>query len=319
MAIILIGLARGCVFRPMTNHPGSYFNHGKNGIWLGIECVNEAHSEDEIKALADDFKRRQIVNVYVYVSYLRQNGEFGQTFGYAKDFLKAIKSANPDLKVLAWIGLPLAPGAWVDLSNVATRDRITDFTAHLVHDIGFDGIHLDAELMSDGDPNVIRLFDQTRQAIDARGTKPILSTVAHAIWPVLPEAQLSARFGPQFWSGDYFRLVARHVDQIAVMTYDSGMQSSFLYRQWLRFQVMNISRALENERVELLFGVPTSEEYSGTHHPPSENIVNALPALIEGLNDLDARPAVVTGIAIYPHWETDPAEWKVYESLWLGK
>jgi hypothetical protein len=162
--------------------------------------------------------------------------------------------------------------------------------------------------MMDGDQNVIRLFDETRQAIDAKGTKPILSTVAHAIWLVLPEAQLSARFGPLFWSGDYFRLVARHVDQIAVMTYDSGLQTSFLYRQWMRFQVMNISRALDNEKVELLFGIPTSEEYSSTHYPPAENINNGLSAVIDGLNDLDARPNVVTGIAIYPHWETDSAE-----------
>jgi hypothetical protein len=82
---------------------------------------------------------------------------------------------------------------------------------------------------------------------------------------------------------------------------------------------MNISRALENEHVELFFGLPTSEEYSATHYPPAENITNGLPGLIDGLNDLDARPGFVTGIAIYPHWETDSAEWKVYESLWLGK
>lgn len=319
MFIGLIGLARGCVFRPMSNYPGSHFNYGKNGIWLGIEWVNETHTEREIKALADDFKRRQIVYVFAYVSYLRQNGEFGQTYAYAKDFLKTIKETNPDLKVLAWIGLPLVPEKYVDLEDAATRRKITDFAAHLIHDIGFTGIHLDAELVRDGDPNVIALFDETRQAIDAKGTKVMLSTVAHPIWPVLPEAQLSARFGPVFWSGDYFRQIARHVDQIAVMSYDSGMQTVFLYRQWMRFQVMNISRALENEHVELLFGIPTSEEYTGTHYPPAENITNGLPALIDGLNDLDARPAIVTGIAIYPHWETDAAEWKLYESLWLGK
>src|SRR6185503_15615739 len=97
-----------------------------------------------------------------------------------------------------------------------------------------------------------------------------------------------ARFGPVFWSGDYFRLVARHVDQIAVMTYDSTMQTTFLYRQWMRFQAMNISRALENERVELFFGLATSEEYSATHYPPAENITNGLPGLIDGLNDFEA-------------------------------
>jgi hypothetical protein len=27
----------------------------------------------------------------------------------------------------------------------------------------------------------------------------------------------------------------------------------------------------------------------------------------------------VTGVAIYPHWETDAAEWAEYDKLWLGR
>jgi hypothetical protein len=32
-----------------------------------------------------------------------------------------------------------------------------------------------------------------------------------------------------------------------------------------------------------------------------------------------ARPAVITGIAIYPYWETSADEWAVYASTWLGR
>ncbi len=31
--------------------------------------------------------------------------------------------------------------------------------------------------------------------------------------------------------------------------------------------------------------------------------------VLDGLNDLDARPYVLTGVAIYPDWETGANEW----------
>jgi hypothetical protein len=33
----------------------------------------------------------------------------------------------------------------------------------------------------------------------------------------------------------------------------------------------------------------------------------------------DTRHRCVTGVAIYPYWETDAAEWSIYDKLWLGK
>lgn len=318
LVLILVGLARGCFFRPATDHPGSYFNHSKNAVWFGVEWLNEQHSPAEISALADDLQNRQIAYLFVYTTYLHKDGRFGDSYQYAGDFLKAVRQAQPDLKVLAWIGLPLkgfSPDATVDLADSVTRKTITDLSAHLIYDIGFDGLHLDPEPVADHDGNLIALLDETRATI---GKKAILSIAARATWPVVPEAGWPDLVGGPLWSGDYYREVARHVDQIAVMSYDSGSGVAALYQQWMRFQVIGISRALENSGVELLFGIPTSEEATGTHHPDAENMASALNGLIAGLNDLEARPTAVTGIAIYPYWETDSAEWGLYESQWLG-
>jgi len=103
------------------------------------------------------------------------------------------------------------------------------------------------------------------------------------------------------------------------MTYDSAMSWAFLYRQWTRFQVIEISRVVEGIDVQLFFGIPTSEEKSWTHWPRAENMSSGLEGIVDGLNDAEARPAAVTGVAIYPYWETDEAEWRVYEELWLDR
>lgn len=67
----------------------------------------------------------------------------------------------------------------------------------------------------------------------------------------------------------------------------------------------------------VLFGIPTSEEQNFTHRPAAENMASGLRGTLDGLNDLAAVPSAVTGVAIYPEWETDAAEWRLYEELWL--
>lgn len=317
--ILTIAMGRGCVFRPATDFPGSHFNRGKNAVWLDVSWVSEPHSNGEIVTLANDLARWQVCYVFAYVSYLHADGEFHSSFPHAAEFIQALKEAQPGLKVLAWIGLPLRQSGdpnrkYADLSNQATRRKVVAFSAYLVHQAGFDGIHLDPEPVLDGDPDVLVLLGEVRQAI---GPEVTLSIAARRIWPLFPDAPWPF-VGRVAWQGDYYREVAHRVDQIAVMAYDSGLPSPYLYRQWTRFQVIEVSRAVESTGAEVLVGVPTSEEETLTHRPSGENMTSGLQGVIDGLNDLDARPSVVTGVAIYPYWETDATEWAVYESLWLG-
>ncbi len=312
VSLILISVLRGCVFRPATAYAGSHFNRGKNAVWLGVEWVNEAHTSAEIAALANDLRQRQIAFIFVYTSYLKSTGEFNQTFAHAGDFIRALKTTAPDLKVLAWIGLPLS---YIKLDDPAIRSKIIKFSADVAKQSSFDGIHYDPELIVDGDINVLALLDETRQAL---GKSSILSIATHKAWPIMTDAPWSRWLGPILWSSNYYREVARRVDQVAVMIYDTGFTSPMLYRQWSRFQVIAISGALDGTGAELFFGIPTSEEETPTHHANAENMASGLQGTIDGLNDLDARPDAVTGLAIYPYWETDQSEWALYESQWLS-
>ncbi len=312
LVLITMALGRACIFRPATDYPGSHFNRGENAAWLGVEWANEAHSAQEITALGSDLNWRQIRYVFVYTSYLRPDGQFNPTFDHLSDSVARLKATNPTLHIQAWIGLPLG---YVDLSDATVRRKIVQFCVDLVRTTGVDGIHLDPEPIPTDEENVLTLLDELRNAL---GSRPALSIATRRIWPVFPEARWPL-IGQVAWRASYYREIARRVDQIAVMTYDSAMPWAPLYRQWVRFQVIEISRAVDGMGVQLFFGVPTSEEKTWRHYPWAENMRSGLEGVIDGLNDAAARPAIVTGVAIYPYWETDEAEWRIYEELWLGR
>lgn len=280
-------------------------------MWLGVEWVNAPHAPEEIATLASMLTKRQIRYVFVYASYLKPDGRFNPTHAYAAEFVQTLKAVNPDLNVQAWIGLPLAH---VALSNALVRKEIALFCVDLVEE-GFDGVHLDPEPIFSNDLNVLALLDEVRSTL---GPEFTLSIATRRIWPIFPTVPWPI-VGRVAWHASYYREVASRVDQIAVMTYDSAMPLACLYRYWTRFQVIEVSRAVGNTGVQLFFGIPTSEETTWTHRPRAENMRSGLKGVIDGLNDAGSYPTAVTGVAIYPYWETDEDEWRVYEELWLGQ
>jgi len=309
--VVLVLVGRWCVFRPSTTHPGGFFNRGTNAVWLGVEWVNEPHTIEEIDALADMLTTQQIHYVFVYASYLKANGRFNPTYAYASEFVQTLKTMQPDLNVQAWVGLPLTR---LDLSDILMRKEIAQFCVDLVQE-GFDGIHLDPEPVFSNDTDVLALLDEVRNAL---GQKFTLSIATRRIWPIFPSVPWPI-VGRVAWHASYYREVASRVDQIVVMTYDSAMPLACLYRQWMRFQVIEVSRAVGDTGVQLFFGIPTSEETTWTHWPYAENMRSGLEGVIDGLNDAGSHQAAVTGVAIYPYWETDENEWRIYEELWLGR
>lgn len=295
---LLVGL-RACVFRPGGDAPGPSFNRGTNAAWLNVEWVNQPHTDTEIDSLADSLVALQIRDVFAYASYLRTGNVFGEGAQHAAAYVARVKAHTPQLRIQAWIGLPLRSiGGTVDLRDPATRDLIADFCRRLIRDAGFAGIHLDPEIVGSGDPDIITLLKAVRVAIG-------------------PAALLSVAV-PVGWSASYLREVAATVDQIAVMSYDSSLPIGVLYAQWLRFVTITTTAALRGWDGNLFIGLPTSEEWTPTHIPAGENIRAAFDGLILGLNDAEAAPGVLTGVAIYPFWETSADEWQVYRTRWLG-
>ncbi len=318
--IVVVVALRACFLRPMTNYPGSHFNRHRNATWLGVEWSMEPHRAEAIAALVANLQAQQITTIYVYVSYLKPTGGFNPTYDHAVEFVSSLKRIAPKLDVQGWLGIPVkAPegyplsSGYVDLNDAQTRTTIVQFSRFVVQTLGFDGVHLDPEPILSADTALLALLDDTRAAI---GPHARLSIAAREITPLLSEADLIINRWFT-WRADYYREVAKRVDQLAVMTYDSHAPLGLWYEQWVRHQVIDITISLHNVQTDVFIGIPTSEELSASHDPAIENMTTGLHGLIAGLNDLDAHPEKITGVAIYPYWETTEEEWATYRSLWL--
>lgn len=315
LLLILLVLCRACMWRPSDHFGGQYFNRGQNAAWLSVDWVNLPKSDTEISTLSDDLTHRQITYIFVFTTYLQSDGTFNQSYAYATEFLTRFRVINPDLKLLAWIGVPLDDADWgyVDLGDSETRQKLIDLCLELF-ELGFDGIHLDPEPINNNNRDVIQLLDNLHQALP---NDEILSIATPRIAPIFPEISWPLDSLPM-WTADYYQQVAQYVDQIVVMTYDSGMPTAWLYRHWVKFQVIEVTQALRDSDVEVLIGISTSAESTNTHHLRAEHMQSGLQGLINGLNDRSTVRSQFTGVAIYPYWETSQADWTVYEDLWLN-
>ncbi len=265
--------------------------------------------ENAVAWLAEGATRRHIRYMYPFATYLRTDGSFSPSYSHAAEFVSAFRRHNQGVYLLAWIGIPLVNDralgiqGTVNLANEATRERIVEFIVELLDEADFDGIHLDVETVRSGDPDYLLLLEEVRAAID---TKQILS-IAGSYW--VPESlnRLPGVEGIK-WNESYYQAVASRVDQIAVMTYDSVMPYSALYRLWLREQVRGIEQCLTGSGVELLFGVSVSREETFTHHPGAENMRNGLAGICAGLAYTEGEP-MANGVAVYAAWEAEASDW----------
>jgi spore germination protein YaaH len=284
----------------------------KIAVWMGVTWSMDRYTDDELRALAENLTRQGVDDAFVYVSYLRADDTFNLTYDRAAEFIQRMRQYAPNIRWFAWIGVPIsitqADGTYQEnrLEDEAIRAQIADFAAYTITDLGFDGVHLNAELILNRDES----FLMTLQAIRAEIPENTpLSTTVHALRPLRPVTSVPYPHVPHHWTPDYLAAVGNEVDQIALMAYDSSLPFPRDYRAWMTYQVTESAAALAEIDTELLIGIPTSEEWTLTHQTQAESLSNALYGILRGF---DSR---VDGIAIYPYWETSSTEWEQIQGL----
>jgi len=284
-----------------------------NGAWISVDWTSNPVDEDAVEQLAAQMSRRDIRYLFPFTTYLKEEGTFNPTYDYAGDFVATFRQFNSEPFLLAWIGLPLENegmlgiNGTVDLADAATRAKIVTLTVSLVEDAGFDGVHLDAETVRSGNQAYLLLLEEVKAVIGDRTL-----SVAGSYWlpPPINGLPVLEKFK---WESDYYREVAARVDQIATMTYDSGMPCPALYRLWMREQVRGIGHSLSESEVELLIGVSVSQEATFTHHPQAENLRSGLAGISAGLSRYTDAGALVDGVAVYAAWEANEVDWRMWE------
>ncbi len=275
---------------------------------MGVTWSMDEYSSEDITQLATTLQSQHVDDVYIYVSYLKAGDFFNPTFDHAQDFVTTFKQTAPDIRVLAWVGIPVSitqPDGTVvknRLESEAIRQQIADFSAFIVTDLGFDGIHLNAELVSNNDK---AFLDTLKLIRDTMPRDAFFSTTTHALRLDHPVTVSPYPMQGHHWNPDYLRQVAQHVDQLALMAYDSGLSFPRDYLDWMTYQVTVSQQTLIDSPVELLIGLPTSEEWTPSHQTQAETLLIALNGIQNGYT------GHVDGIAIYPYWDTDDAEWRL--------
>ncbi len=294
----------------VPDDPGCY--RTTNAAWIAVDWVDQPPDQPAIQSLTRSAAERDIRYLYVYTSYLTTDGTFNPTYDHAAAFIEQVRQADQGILLLAWIGIPLANErsigvqGWVDLADQETRQQIVDFAVTMVDDLGFDGIHLNAETVYNHNPDYLLLLQELDKALEP---DTILSIAGSQWMPdVLNHLPLIHDFR---WTGDYYRQVSSNVDQIATMTYDSYAIHPALYRLWMREEVRGLQRSLADYEDDLLIGISVSTEQTRSHRPRAEN-------LSSGLAGLCAAADPVFGVAVYADWDFSEQDRQTWNS-WRGE
>lgn len=296
-----------------SNQAGSFYNNGNNAVWLEHEWVDTKKSEKEIFELVENLKKHQIGTVFVHAGPLKPDGTIEPaTYRYAIDFLEKARRFNSEIQYQAWLGQIRGK---IDLSREEVRHSVAKQTLILAEFLDFDGVHFDIEPVWDGDSEFIQLLKETREML------PEEKKISVALAEFIPKSLLFV--GKAFHEFENFNSevnyenVAQYADEIVVMTYATGFEHEWLYRWLVKEQTIWVTDLIRDKKV--FVGIPA---YQQSINDPEfderiENMENGLRGLISGLNNFRSHEESFEGVAIYPYWEIDEAEWKIYDDLWL--
>lgn len=208
--------------------PGA-MTRGRDALWLGHAWVDGRRDASDVAALRRRIAGSGIRDLYVHAGPLEHDGTLPPTrraYPRARWLITALHRALPSVRVHAWLGdrLVYEPGqrGGLRLSDASARRAIVA-SARQVLAAGFAGVHLDLEPLHSGNADYLRLLDRLGPVVRGRGA--VLSVAVHQIDPLPGLHTVSgALTGHRKWiSQRFFGQVARRVDQIALMSYDTGL------------------------------------------------------------------------------------------------
>ncbi|WP_328461983.1 hypothetical protein [Streptomyces sp. NBC_00448] len=289
---------------------------GNDAVWLGHAWVDGTRTPAELALLRDRVRGSGIRDLYVHTGPLSADGSLDPAlYPTAAAFLADVRRELPGVRVQAWLGDTVAHGGTpgLRLDDSAVRARIRG-SARQVLDAGFAGVHLDLEPVPSGDGGFLRTLDTVRALTVARGVP--LSAAVPQIDP-LPGLHAVSHLPfshPKWWSQRYFGQVARRVDQIALMAYDTALPASSLFGGYIAQQT-SLALQVTPKATNLLIGLPGYHTENFGHHGYAETVPAAVRGARVALARTD-RDRAAFGLALYVDFAADPADWAAYRAGW---
>jgi hypothetical protein len=319
-ALLLLALAAGLYLwlsTPPADRAPHPFNQDRNAVWLEHRWLERPHEPAEMEALVAALAGHGVQYAYPHLIPFDAGGRLPpHSREQLRAFLAAARRTAPGLRVLPWVG-GLRRGyrrtlaGSLDLADLGQRQQIVAECRGLI-DEGFDGIHVNVEPVNDGNVDFLALLRTLRTAV---GNERLLSVSTIRPGPFTPPGLRNF-----VWTLEYYGRVAALVDQIVIMSYDTGLPTAGLYRRYVSWAASAVTRSLARSRVRarVLLGVPTYDQTGLMHRAGVETPENALLGVIAGLRGVGGG-GTFEGVALYAEWTTDAAEWQSYERLWRGQ
>ncbi|MFK4098753.1 hypothetical protein ACI2L1_01445 [Streptomyces sp. NPDC019531] len=290
---------------------------GKDAIWLGHAWVDGRRTDADVAALARRLRDTGIRDLYVHAGPLEHDGTLPRSaYPKARGLIGAMHEAAPGIRVQAWLGDKLATESpdGLRLSERDTRVAVVRSTRQILA-AGFDGAHFDLEPLHSGDEDYLDLLGALHQVTRAQGVP--LSVAAHQIdpLPALHSVAGTLTGHPKWWSQAYFGRVARRVDQIAVMSYDTSTPLESLYGGYVAQQT-SLALEVTPPSTDLLMGLPFFHENKLGHRAAAETVPAAVRGVRLGLSRTDADRANF-GVALYVDFAATEGDWRAYERDWI--
>ncbi len=303
LLLVVVALGAGFAWeqRYRLTAPPADVDRRQGAVWMAHRWFGEGVGEEEIRAAGAQLAQLGIRDLYFHTGPLDAKGQIPAYDAARWRRTQALfREAIPGLRSFAWVGgltvqgYGVAPDT-VDDVDEHVRAAVIRTSKELLDSGLFDGLHYSLEPVANRDQSFVTLLEETRAEL---GSSRVLSVAA-----------------PCNWDSEYFKLVGRNCDQIALTGYDQGLPTRGQYEEFLERVVPVACDALKGSKCRLVVGVSSSEEASGQHNPAVENLESGLIGLRRGLvRTSDRKP--FQGAGVYAHWTTQPSEWETYRALW---
>ena len=295
--------------------PAEARTRNNDALWLGHAWVDGRKTEADVTELVRKLAGTGIRDLYVHAGPLEHDGTLAvsKVSPRARWFTSAMRAAAPDVRVQAWLGDIVQPGKnpGMDLDDPAVRTRVVASSAAVL-DQGFQGIHFDFEPVHSGSAGFLAVLDETH-VLTAKRDVP-LSVAAAQLEPLwrINALPLAIAGEGKWWSQDYFAEVARRVEQIAVMSYDTAMPLESLYGGYVEQQT-KLALEVTPAATDLLMGLPAYWESNPSHWGHAETVSAAVRGARLALGTSNRQNF---GLAMYVDFTATPDHWAAYRDGW---
>ncbi|CAL9460893.1 hypothetical protein SUDANB145_02635 [Streptomyces sp. enrichment culture] len=290
----------------------------QDALWLGHAWVDGRKTDADLAALGRRLATTGIRDLYVHTGPLEHDGTLPRgRYPKAHWLTDAVHEELPGVRVHAWLGDVLATETpdGMRLERAGTRAAVVRSAGQIL-DEGFDGVHFDLEPAHSGNGDYLALLDAVRRVTDERNV--VLSVAAHQIdpLPALHSVAGALTGHPKWWSQEYFGQVARRVDQIAVMSYDTAQPLQSTYGGYVARQT-SLALEVTPPTTDLLMGLPFYYESDPSHWGHAETVPAAVRGVRLGLSRTDPGRENF-GVALYVDFAATEADWRAYREGWVS-